>query len=182
MSGLSGGTGAVVGAIDYAGTAVGQKRAIDILSRGRAASLHADRITQIARAADLSGAMKVVSSTSMSGQAMAHVAGYTKILGPLGVAATVTEIAADYAAAPADQKAETFASSTTSAAVGGVAVTVAAKAGAGIGFFAAGPLGAVAGGFLGGAGAALTYEFGGGSNAVKGVVKDGLLDFNGKKR
>jgi hypothetical protein len=44
------------------------------------------------------------------------------------------------------------------------------------------PIGGIAGGLIGGAGAALGYEFGGGSNAVKGAVKDELLNFNGKKR
>jgi hypothetical protein len=194
MSNIAGGTGAVGTAIDYAGTAVGQKKAIDILSNGRAASLHSDRIANIAKSADLSKAMDVVSSTSKSGQAIASVAGYTKVFGPLAVAATFTEIAADYAAAPADQKAETFASSATSAAVGGVTVVAAAKVGAAGGFILTGgnSIGAVAGGLVFGAGAALGYEFGisykghqyvpSGSTTVKSTVKNGLLDFNGKKR
>ena len=115
---------------------------------------------------------------------MGRIAGVTKVLGPLGFAASVTEIAADVTAAPANQKIETFASSATSAAVGGVAVVGSAWLGAQIGFAVTlgNPIGGIAGGLIGGAGAALGYEFGGGSNAVKGAVKDELLDFNGKKR
>lgn len=180
ISNVAGGTGAVLDAVDYLGTAKGKYSAISILDR--AAPLHRARIEAIAKSGELSDAMKVVSSNSKSGQAMVGVAKMTKALGPLGFAASVSEISADVAAAPANQKVETFASSTTSAAVGGVAVAGAAKAGAAIGFLVAGPPGAVVGGLLCGGGAALAYEFGGGSNAVKGVVKNQLLDINGKKR
>ena len=106
------------------------------------------------------------------------------MLGPLSLTASATEIAADVMAAPVNQKLETFASSATSAAMGGIGVIGAAKLGAVGGFWstAGNPIGAVVGGAVFGIGAALGYEFGGGSKAVKETVKDGLLEFNDKKR
>ncbi len=179
---VAGGAGAVSSAFENTAAAVGKTSAISIL--GRAAPLHAERMAQISKSAELSSAMTAVSSTSKSGQAMLRVAGATKALGPLGFAASVTEIAADVTAAPANQKIETFASSSTSAAVGGVAVLGAAGLGAKFGFAVTlgNPIGGVIGGGLFGIGAALGYEFGGGSNAVKSSVKDSLLELNDKKR
>lgn len=188
MGDIAGGTGAVASSLDNISTAVGKGAALSVLG-SRAYPLHAARMADIARSAELSGAMTFVGPTSNSGQAMARVAGATRVLGPIGVAASVTEILADVAGAPHNQQWETAASTATSVAVGGVTVYGGAKIGAVLGFTFTGgqPIGGIVGGAIGGIGAAFGYEYGvpkllgSGSDAVKESVLDGLLRFNGKK-